>query len=195
MNVLNTCRYFAFWLLIIFLPGQVGCLNPDLVNQSLGGLYPTAPGDTPFVLATVVNQTSASIDLRIFADDGSIQPPSLLFTNLSSKEKVAGTLFDWPVLRLSIGDPNNPTAPSIVATFPDGLTIQLPFGRAPLVAGQDYDSGDNVIFLLTEDPRSQTGIVISVGVIDGAGQEGPFTRADTFETIRLLLIINGLMAP
>ncbi|MHC4442020.1 MAG: hypothetical protein ACYTF1_04035 [Planctomycetota bacterium] len=165
------------------------------MNRTFGTFYPTAPGDTPFVLATVVNQTSAVLDLRIFADDGSIQPPSVLFTNLNPDEEVAGTLFDWPVLRLSLGDPNDTFSPSIVATFPDGLTIQMPFNRPALIAGQDYDSGDNVIFFFTEDPRSQTGIGISVGVIDGAGQTGPFTRADTFETIRLLLIVNGLMTP
>jgi len=191
----NCWRFLVFLMIISLLPAHLGCLNPDWVNQNIGGLYPTAPGDTPFVLATVVNETGALLDMNIVADDGSAQPPSAFFTNLNPQEEVAGVLFEWPVFRLSIGDPNDPAETSIVATFPDGLTIQMPFGQAPLVAGLDYNSGDNVVFLFTQAPQTQTGINISVGVIDGTTQQGPFTRADTFETIRQLLILNGLMIP
>ncbi|UCD27415.1 MAG: hypothetical protein JSV03_09820 [Planctomycetota bacterium] len=191
----RSCRLFAIGVLICLSPFLGGCLNPELINQTFGGLYPTAPGDTPFVLTSVVNQTTADLDLRIFADDGSVQPPFNYFVNLRPEDKMVGTLFDWPMIQISIGDPNNVNEPSVVATYPNGLTVQIPFGRPPLVAGQDFDSGDAIVFLFTEDPRSETGIALSVGIIDGATQQGPFTRADTFETIRLLLIRNGFMIP
>ncbi len=171
---------------------SLGCLNPNLVNSTTGRLYPLAPGDQPFVLATVINDTLATVDLQINVDEGRSTPSSYFFTDLDPLSRTAGTLVPYPFLRIAIGNLDNPFAPSIVGTFPDGLTIQVPFGQPALVAGQDLKKGDTIIFHLVADTRSPTAIHVDTGVLDGSTQQGPFSREDTFAVARLLLLTNGL---
>ena len=170
-----------------------GCLNPELVNVTTGGLYPTAPGDTDMVAVTIINDTSATIDLQVLMDDGRLTPQTFFFTDLDPGTRTAGVLLPYPFLRVAIGNLENPFDPAIVATFPDtGLTIQVPSGQPALVAGRDFKSGDAIIYQIVNDVRTPTGIRVDVGVVDGSTQRGPFTRADTFEVVRLLLLQNGL---
>lgn len=169
-----------------------GCLNPELVNRAMGTLYPVAPGDTPFLLVRVVNQTPATVDFVVTYDDGSDQDQTVRFTDLTPEVGEDGILLPWPVFRLALGDLDDTAAGSITATFTDGLTVQVPFGRPALQAGTDYERGDTIIFNLTEDSRSSPFIRVSAAKIRGETQQGPFSRAETFETVELLLLQAAL---
>lgn len=169
-----------------------GCLNPDFVNQRTGNLIPTAPGDTPFLLVDVINNTSATVNFNFFVDEGAgIQAQSRI-RNLTPQVRSRGRVFPWPVVSVGLGNANAPFEPALVATFPGGLTVQVPAGRT-LFAGEDFFEGDTVIFLIEEDVRSPTFISVTAGRVDGSTQTGPFPRGDTFETMQLLLLRNGLL--
>ncbi len=176
---------------LLLLPG-FGCLNPDLVNQVTGNLVPTAPGNNSFLLVDVVNNTTASIDFRFFVDDGAGSEEFSFVINLQPEHQSRGVLVPWPVLSVGLGDADAPLQPALTATFEDGLTILVPAGRT-LVAGEDFFEGDTVIFVVEEDARSETFITVSAGRIDGSTQTGTFPRRDTFDTIQLLLLRNGLI--
>ncbi len=176
------------------MPLCIGCLNPDLVNQVSGNLYPTAPGENPFVLATFLNDSGATLDLTLTVDDGASAPHQLRFSGLAPQQRTEGILLPWPFLRVGIGDLDNPfsTVNSIRATVDGNLTVELPFGNLPLIAGTDFDRGDTILFRFVSDARSPTAITASIGVVDGETQQGPFARADTFTIVRSLLLLNGL---
>jgi hypothetical protein len=167
-----------------------GCLNPAFLNSRSGGLYPTAPGDQPFVLATVINDTQATIDVRILVDEGRPTPTSYLFTDLDPQSRLAGTLIPFPFLRIAVGDLDNPFGAGTVATFQNGLTVQVPSGMPAMIAGVDFKEGDTIFFHFVGDPRAPSAIRTSAGILDGSSQVGPFGRADTFETVKLLLLLN-----
>lgn len=170
-----------------------GCLNPDVFNSTAGGtLYPIAPGDQPFVLVEVVNDTTATVDFNITVDEGRVTPKRYVFADLTPATRDAGVLLPFPFLRVAIGDLENPFAPAITATLPDGVTVQVPSMQNALVAGVDFQEGDTIIFRLVADARSPTAILLSTGIIDGSTQGGSFSRADTFEVVKLLLLRNGL---
>jgi hypothetical protein len=171
---------------------SLSCINPALLNQGTGALYPLAPGDTPFVMLLVVNDTTADLDVTFNVDYGALQPVPYFFKTLSPGIHERGALVPYPFLRVAIGSLTNPFDPSIVAHLPTGLTVQVPFGHAPLVAGQDFQRGDTLVFHLVGDTRSASAITVDVGRIAGSSQTGPFTRADTFQTVELLLLQNGL---
>jgi hypothetical protein len=168
------------------------CFNPQVVNNAVGGLYPTAPGNNPFVLATIVNDTTASLTGTITVDEGRLTPRTYTFTTLDPGTRTAGVLIPWPFLRLTIGDLANPFAPSIACTLPSGLTVQVPFGQTPLIAGQDVARGDTIIFDMVADARDPSAIRVSTSRILAETQTGPFSQADTFTTARLLLLQSGL---
>lgn len=171
---------------------SLSCINPNLVNETRGGLYPLAPGDQPFVLVTMINDTTATIDVQLLVDEGRLQPTTYTFTNFEPGIRTEGVLLPYPFLRVALGNLDNPFAPSIAATLPTGLTVQVPFGQTALVAGRDFDRGDTIIFQFVADSRSPSAIRVATGLVDGETQEGPFTRADTFQTITALLLLNGL---
>jgi len=182
----------AWSLALCLLPLMGGCLNPELVNSVAGTMYPTAPGDEPFLLIRVVNDTPATLDVPIVYDDGvSSTPPIYLINGLTPEVRETGVLLDWPVFSVAPGSLTEPWFPAITANLPDGSTASIPFGLQAPRSGVDYDSGDTVIFYITEDPRSQAYMTVSVGVIDGATQPATFSRADPFEAVRLILTING----
>ena len=52
-------------VMLMVLPCLAGCLNPDIVSTTVGGLYPTAPGNEQFVLVRLINQTTATLDVPI----------------------------------------------------------------------------------------------------------------------------------
>lgn len=174
------------------LGGAGGCLNPDLVNSTAGGLVPTAPGDTQFLLVLLVNDTDASLDGTVNVDDGGSSDATYGFKDLTPNIYQRGFLIPWPVLRVGLGPLDTPVLPSMTATFDNGLTVQVPFNQFPLVATEDFERGDTVIFRITQDSRSPTFITISPGRINGATQQGPFTRSDTFEVVQLLLLQAAL---
>lgn len=168
-----------------------GCLNPQFLNQFNASYYPTAPGDNPFVLVRLVNDTTAKIDVDVVADDGSVPPPVYSFTDLDSLSREAGVVVPWPIRRVSLGDPDQPMTASVTATFPNGLTTEIAPMQAALVAGQDFQRGDTIVYYFSADARSPAFITVSSGLIPGANQTGPF-RADTFSVLQLVLLRNGL---
>ncbi len=187
-------RGAAALVLLGLLACSTGCLNPQFVNSLSGNFYPVAPGGTGFVLARVVNDTDATVDFQLTADTGTVTPSTVTFRGLDPLSREEGTMFAWPILRLGLGNLDNPLEPSITATFADGLTIRVPFARAPLVGGTDFQRGDTVVFRLTADSRSPTYIRVAIGRINGAGQQGPFSRANTFQVAELLLLQSGALS-
>lgn len=176
---------------LMLLPLVAGCLNPNFLNSSVGGFYPTAPGDEPFIMVRVINDTSATLDIPIVYDDGTTPTYTYIIRGLTPAGRDTGILLEWPVLRVALGDLNNPVLPLILAYYPDGSSSGVPFGQAALEAGVDYDRGDTIIFHITEDSRSAAYIRVSSGLIDGAGQTGTFDRGNPFERLRLLLFSSG----
>jgi hypothetical protein len=175
------------------LPLATGCLNPNLVNQVAGQFYPTAPGDTPFLMVQVENYTQARLDVPIVYDNG-ITTPTFYIRDLNPLSYDTGVVLPWPVLRVAIGDLNNPVAPTISATYPNGATQSVPFGHPALQAGVDYQRGDTIIFLLTGNAQSGAYLSVSVGRIDAATQTGATQRADPFGVTELLLLQNGFIS-
>lgn len=178
-------------MLVALLPMTGGCLNPDFLNSTVGGYYPTAPGDEPFVMIRVINETSAMLDIPIVYDDGTTPTFTYIIRGLTPTGRDTGILLDWPILRIALGDLNNPMLPLILAYYPDGSSGAVAFGQAALEAGVDYDRGDTIIFHFTEDSRSAAYIRVSAGLIDGATQTGSFDRGDPFERLRLLMTSTG----
>jgi hypothetical protein len=178
-------------VMLMVLPCLTGCLNPDLVSRSVGGLYPTAPGNEQFVLVRLINQTTATLDVPIVYDDGS-QPAFTYFVRgLSPGGKDTGLLLDWPIVRVAIGDLDNPFQPAVNALFPDGRSVAVAFGNPALQAGVDFNRGDTILFVFTEDSRSSAYIRVSPALISGTSQTGPFSRGDPFERLQILLQASG----
>lgn len=167
-----------------------GCLNPEFLNQNARVLYPVAPGDEPFVLIWIVNDTPATIDIPLVYDDG-LNENVYQILALSPEVRETGILLEWPVLEVAIGDLDDPWVPSMIATFPDGTVSAVPFGNEALVAGSHFQKGDALVFYLNEDSRSDAFISVGIGKLDAEEQPPFYTRADPFEAARLLLILNG----
>jgi hypothetical protein len=168
-----------------------GCLNPNLVNQNLNTLFPTAPGDEPFLAIRIINDTTATLDIPLVYDDGTTPAFTYLIQALTPQGRETGLLLEWPILRVALGDLDNPFIPAIVAYFPDGSTTGVVFGQAALQANTHYNRGDTVIFHITEDSRSPAYIRVSSGIIDGSTQAGQPGREDPFGIMRALLLANG----
>lgn len=187
----------AFTLALVSL--ITGCLNPGFVNTRTRSFYPLAPGDEPFLLVRLVNDTTATLDVPIAYDDGitSAVTDSLTgYSGLSPEFGEFGFLLHWPVAKVGIGtvddSPSSALATSFQATFPDGSTMSIPAQMESLKAGIDYNEGDTIIFHFIADSRSPYFIQVNVGRIDGSTQTGPFSRADTFYTIRQTLLLNQM---
>src|SRR5205085_919370 len=95
---------------------------------------------------TFLNDTTATLSFQLLVDIGRTTPGTFFFQNFSPGERTEGVLVPYPFLRMAIGNLDNPFAPTISATLPDGLTVQTPFGHPALVAGTDFKSGDTIIF-------------------------------------------------
>lgn len=177
-------------LFLLMLPGlTAGCLNPDFVSTNFGGLYPAAPGDEPFLLVRVVNDTTATLDIPISFEDGTGALPFTI-TDLTPEGREVGVLLDWPVSRVAIGDLENPFLPSVVASLPNGINFIFPPNQFALQAGVNYNRGDAIIYRFVADARNPAAIGVTIAKIDGSTQQGPFSRADTFRTVRQLLQLN-----
>jgi hypothetical protein len=167
-----------------------GCLNPNTFNQYTGRLYPIVPGQAPFLLVRVINNTTATIDIPIVYDDGSGKKQYVI-TGLTPLAYETGIALDWPVTRLALCDLDNPYRPNIIAVLPDGSLSAVPYANRTLEAGVDYDMGDGVTFELSSDVRSPAYITVNLGFTDADWQPSSFTRADPFEAAYLLLLLGG----
>ncbi len=96
-----------------------------------------------------------------------------------------------PIIRVAVGDLNNPLSPLILAYFPDGSTSAVIFGQPALQAGVDYDRGDTIVFHFIQDSRSSAYIRVQPGRILGADQQGPFTRDNPFERLQVFQTVTG----
>lgn len=176
------------------LSATTGCLNPNLANSITGGVLPTAPGDLPFVLVRVVNRSSAVIEsTQVVADTGLPDLDTFGFAGIDAGVGDWGIVFACPVLQIGLGDVEEARSTAMVVTFPGGATVQVPNTGLTVQAGVDFNCGDTILYIVSDAPGSPFGVRIDVGRIDGSTQTGPFSRADTFETVYLLLALNGLL--
>lgn len=187
------CRNGCLLLTLVSLVPLCGCLNPEFFNSAIGGYYyPTAPGDTPFVMVRVVNETTATLDVPIVWDDGSVPTYTYTVRGLTPEGYDTGTLIQWPVLRIALGDIDAPNSPAITANFPDGSTSGVIFGRAALQAGVDFTEGDTIIFQIAADSRTPAYIRVNAGKIEGASQLGTsLSGSDPFDRLWSLLAALG----
>jgi len=184
-------RGFAALVAILLPVLTASCLNPDFVSQTAGGLYPSAPGDEPFLLVRIVNDTTATLDVPIMYDDGT-GPQAFVFLDLSPEAREAGVLLDWPVSSLNVGSLDSPFLPAITATLPDGTNLLVAANLNPAAAGVDFVRGDALLYRFVADARNEAAIGVTVARIDGSTQAGPFSRADTFRTVRQILQAGDL---
>ena len=179
-------------LVVALLPVlTASCLNPDFVGQTFGGLYPSAPWDEPFLLVRVVNDTLATLDVPIWYDDGT-GPQPFLFRDITPQAREAGVLLDWPVAQVNVGSLDTPFATTIVASLPDGTNVLVAPNQFPAQAGVDFNRGDALIYRFTAANTNPAAITVSIARIDGSTQQGPFSRADTFRTVRQLLQVGDI---
>jgi len=182
---------YAGMVAMAVLPLVGGCLNPNFLNSAVGGFYPTAPGSEPFLMVRVINDTTATLDVPIVYDDGTTPTFTYIIRGLTPEGRDTGILLEWPILRVALGDLNNPALPLTLAYFPDGSSSAVPFGQRALEVGVDYDLGDTIIFYFTEDSRSAAFLRVSAGLIDGDNQQGSFDRGNPFGRLRVLLDNSG----
>lgn len=184
----RTVLAFAVALLPVL---TASCLNPDFVGQTFGGLYPSAPGDEPFLLVRVVNDTAATLDVPIIYDDGTGAQP-FLFRDITPQAREAGVLLDWPIARVNVGSLDTPFATTIVASLPNGTNVLIAPNQFPAQAGVDFNRGDTLIYRFTAASPNPAAINVSIARIDGSTQQGPFSRADTFRTVRQILQLESI---
>ena len=181
----------GFWIALALLMGSTGCLNPQFVNATTGRLYPTAPGAQPFLAVRVINDTTATLDIPIVYDDGTVPTFTYLIQGLTPTGRDTGVLLPWPIIRVAVGNLDNPLSAFILAYFPDGTTSGVMFGQAALQAGVNYNSGDTIIFHFVQDSRSSAYIRVQVGITSGASQQGPFARENPYERLQILKTVTG----
>lgn len=183
----------AFFIVVaMVLPAlSASCLNPAFVAQTTGNrLYPQAPGDQPFLLVRVVNDTQAMLNIPITYDDGT-GAKTFLVRNLSPAGREVGVLLDWPITRVGIGSLDNPFLPSVTVALPNGTNVLIPVNQFALQAGVDFQRGDAILFRFTAAAQNPAAIGVTVARINGADQTGPFTRADTFLTVSQILQLTA----
>jgi hypothetical protein len=167
-----------------------GCLNPDVANYATGRLFPVVPGEQPFLLIRVINNTASTLDIPIVYDDGTGEQEYII-TGLTPEVYETGIVLEWPVIRVALCDLDNAFRPTIIATLPDGSISAVPFGHDALQAGVDYNEGDGIVFSLNADVRSEAYITVNIGLIKASEQPTSFTRADPFEAANLVLLLSG----
>jgi hypothetical protein len=188
---LQVSRFSSFGAILLgMLVCCSGCLNPDTLNQYTGRLYPIVPGNQPFLLVRVINNSTASVDVPIVYDDGSGRKQYVI-TGLTPEVYETGVALDWPVTRLALCDLDNPFRATIIATLPDGSLSAVPYANRTLEAGVDFDVGDGVTFVLNNDVRSEAFIMVDIGLTEARFQPNTFTRADPFEAAHLILLLGG----
>jgi hypothetical protein len=195
-------RAFRFLPVIasaMLLTVATGCLSPEFVNQVRVGLgnrftpqlYPVAPGEEPYVLVRLTNNTSSILDVIVSWDTGAGEQ-SVQITDLDPEYRETAFLLEWPITRLGLGDLDDPLeSTAITATLPDGAFSTVSAFIPPLEAGTDFGRGDTIYFDITESGQSPSFIYVSVGRVNAEKQPTEFTRADPFEAVRLLLDRGG----
>ena len=175
---------------LALLPTLAGCLNPELINSVTGNLFPTAPGDEPFLGVRVINDTSGTLTLPVQYEDG-FGTHTYLISLLPPDGRDTGILLHWPVRRVALGSLDDPFAPLIAAEFGPLGDVIVPFGHAALESGVDFGRGDTLVFHIVEDARSAAFITVSLGRIDAAVQPQNAARGDPYAAVRLLLENSG----
>lgn len=166
------------------------CLNPDVVNNTTGGLYPSAPGDEPFLLIRIINDTGSDLtQVPIVYDSGT--GPQTYNLSVLAGERGTGILLDWPVTQVNVGSLDSPLLPAITVTLRTGVDVVIPSLINNAQASVDYVRGDTLVYRFTADSRNAAAINVSLFKIDGSTQRGPFSRADTFQTVRQLLQLSA----
>ncbi len=187
----HTLRFaILFASALAILATSSGCLNDQLVNRLNGRLYPIVPGNQPFLLVRVINNTNATLDVPVVYNDGTADR-EFVITGLTPQVHETGIVLDWPVMRVALCDLDDAFRPTIIATLPDGSISAVPFGYNALEAGVDYVSGDGIIFSLNGDVRSPAYVRVNIGYIDAELQPDSFSRADPFEAANLILLLGG----
>lgn len=192
MRSRSDLRRLLTGLAVGLLPGlMTSCLNPDVVNQATGGLYPAAPGDEPFLLVRIINDTQADLArVPVVYDDGT--GAKTINLKVQQGERGIGVLLDWPVTRVTVGSLDSTLIPSVTATLEEGVDVVIPTLINPARADTDYVRGDALVYRFTSDSRNPAAINLSLYKIDGSTERGPFTRADTFRTVRQILEVSAL---
>jgi hypothetical protein len=163
-------------------------------NETTGNLYPSAPGDQPFLLVRVLNDTSSTLRTVPIAYDTGTGARTFNLT-VYPQEGAPGILLDWPVTQVAVGSLQSPVLPSITATLPDGTNVVIPPLLFPAQAGVDFNSGDTLVYRFTSASSNPAAIYVNLSRIAGSTQTGPFTRADTFRTVAQVLELNALQNP
>ncbi len=189
-----------------------GCLNPESFNAVLG-YYPTYPGDTPFLMVRVINETSGTLTrVPIIYTDGSSSPTIFYVTDLNYLAADSGILLQWPIYQLALGESlNDPYTPSITISFqqntnttdsngtgasPSSTTSSLnriPFGHPTLVAGTDFNRGDTLIFRLVQDVQTAPYVRVWINRIAASETQAGRYREDPFLTLWGLLATKGFL--
>ena len=157
-----------------------------MVNQTTGGLYPTAPGDEPFLLVRIINDTQAELTACPWCTT-TAPAEDVQHVTVFAGEQGSGILLDWPVTRVTVGSLDSPLIPSITATLRAGVDVVIPSLVNPAQAEADYNRGDTLVYRFTADTRNPAAITVSLSPDrwhhpDGAVHAGrylPDCAADT----------------
>ena len=95
--------------------------------------------------------------------------------------------------RIRLGSFTDEGAVGYRTSFTGGPSIDLVWNQDPLVSGFSYNCGDTVVFMAVDNANMPGGVEISVGLIGGADQTGPFTGPDTYENLLELLAAENLL--
>ncbi len=159
-------------------------LNPALVNQTQGGLFPLTPGpETGSLLIRVVNTTSETLTFIVTAEraQGDVASTEThdLFTVPGRFTGESGYLFectpDNPILRIGLGENlNAPTTETGLFVGAAGAIDQgfgVPSNINPLSATEgDFRCGDTIIFQAIESANTTGGFRVQPFLLSDAGQ-------------------------
>jgi hypothetical protein len=181
-------------LAAVFLPVlTASCLNPAVVNQTSGGLYPSAPGDEPFLLIRVINDTDADLTRVPVAYDNGTGPQTFDLSILKGQQGM-GILLDWPVTKVTVGALDSALVPAITVTLATGEDVVIPSLINPAQANVDFVRGDTLVYRFRADTRNPAAITVNLYRIDGSTQQGPFQRTDTFLAVRQILDLSEVQS-
>jgi len=163
-----------------------------------GSAVPAAPGDTPFVMIKVINQSSSfAVDFIIQTETTTASGTTVgggTLRNVRSYGGDASLIVPCPVDRIGLGNLNDPNSTGYRVGVPgEADKVDVAWGQAPLVAGFSYNCGDTVLFMVVDSQTESGGVLVTTGLIGGATEVGPFSGPDTFEILEDLLRAEGLL--
>lgn len=172
------------------LVGLIGC------GTSAGGFLtgnrsaPLAPGDNAFVQVWVVNSTKdTTISQAIVgADAPALRYDYFYLQNITQENRKLGGVLPCPVHSLRLGTTDDSVS-ALELSPSTGGAISVPSRAFPfaLREGVDFNCGDSVYFVVSDNANSPYRVSVGPGVIDGSTQTGPFSGPDTFAILNVLL--------